>query len=103
LSGCRRCFRPYLAEAYERLGRIDDAIALHESSISELHGFPPRALMDRLIAVERLGPLYEARGDRELAIQAYARFIERWSDADRELQPRVETARRALERMRGPG
>jgi eukaryotic-like serine/threonine-protein kinase len=100
LSSCRRCYRSYLAAAYERLGRVDEAIALHEAAYTEFNPFPPNAVLDRLVANERLGPLYEARGDHDLALAAYARFIERWRDADPELQPRVRAAERAMARLR---
>ena len=39
--------------------------------------------------------------DRAAAIRAYSRFVRLWEDADPELQPRVETARRALDRLTG--
>jgi hypothetical protein len=48
-----------------------------------------------------LGQALEAEGDAAGAIAAYSRFIELWEKADPELQPRVETARRALERLGG--
>lgn len=41
----------------------------------------------------------EESGDRVGAARAYAQFIRLWESADLELQPRVETARRALERL----
>ncbi len=45
-----------------------------------------------------LGQALEAAGDRAAA-EAYSQFIRLWERADPELQPRVETARRALERL----
>lgn len=42
-------------------------------------------------------------GDRAAAVRAYSRFVRRWENADPELQPRVETARRALERLTDEG
>jgi tetratricopeptide (TPR) repeat protein len=41
----------------------------------------------------------EASGDAAGAARAYEHFIHLWGNADPELQPRVETARRALERL----
>ena len=46
-----------------------------------------------------LGQALEAAGDRAGAAAAYSQFIRLWDKADPELQPRVETARRALERL----
>jgi hypothetical protein len=47
-----------------------------------------------------LGQALEAEGDVTGAVEAYSHFIHLWDRADPELQPRVETARRALERLR---
>ena len=41
----------------------------------------------------------EQAGDPAGAAQAYAQFIHLWEGADPELQPQVEAARRALERL----
>jgi tetratricopeptide (TPR) repeat protein len=46
-----------------------------------------------------LGQALEEEGDIAGAIEAYEQFIHLWQNADPELQPRVETARRALERL----
>lgn len=54
---------------------------------------------------ERLGQLHEARGELEEAAKYHALFVDLWSDADPDLQPRVQAARAALARLesRGPG
>jgi len=53
-----------------------------------------------------LAPLHEQRariherlGDRAKAIEHYRRFIELWENADSAIQPRVEGARAAIERL----
>ena len=46
-----------------------------------------------------LGEALEAAGDRAGAARAYNQFIRLWEKADPALQPRVESARRALERL----
>ncbi len=50
-----------------------------------------------------LGRALEAQGDSAGAARAYSHFVRLWSDADAHLQPQVETARRALERLAGEG
>ena len=45
---------------------------------------------------ERLGALYEERGNTEKATYYYGKLVELWKDADPELQPRVEAARRTV-------
>jgi tetratricopeptide (TPR) repeat protein len=85
------------ANAMDRAGRADSAIALYERALGqptifavfyEVNWYP--------FALRRLGELYEARGDRDEAIASYQKFIDLWRDADAELQPQVEDARRRL-------
>ncbi|NIP79398.1 MAG: hypothetical protein GWM90_09365, partial [Gemmatimonadetes bacterium] len=56
--------------------------------------------------LEALGYLYRARlhdrrGESEDALRHYGWFLELWSDADAHLEPRVESARAAVSRLRG--
>ena len=45
----------------------------------------------------------EAEGDRAGASEAYGHIVRLWANADPELQPRVERARRELARLTGEG
>ncbi|MGD2216973.1 MAG: hypothetical protein PVJ64_09455, partial [Gemmatimonadales bacterium] len=53
----------------------------------------------RTPAHERLGSLYLEAGDTVAAARHLAEFVELWRDADPELQPRVEAARRLLAQL----
>jgi tetratricopeptide (TPR) repeat protein/tRNA A-37 threonylcarbamoyl transferase component Bud32/TolB-like protein len=53
------------------------------------------------LAHYRLGLIHEARGDLQLATQAFRYFVDAWADADVELQPMVEFGRAALARVNG--
>jgi tetratricopeptide (TPR) repeat protein len=44
--------------------------------------------------------LHERRGEVEEALEDYERFLALWGDADPELQPRVQQAREAVERLK---
>lgn len=46
-----------------------------------------------------LGELYTARGDTALAVSSYSHFIAGWKDADPDLQPKVEDAKRRLKAL----
>lgn len=48
---------------------------------------------------ERLGQLYEAKGNPGKAAENYRAFIELWKNADPELQPRLADARRRLSKL----
>jgi tetratricopeptide (TPR) repeat protein len=91
-----------LAEAHAALGQLAEAIAQYDTLTGtyRLHywdtyvSFPLRPL-----AHERLGSLYLEVGDTVAAARHLAEFIELWKDADPELQPRVESARRLLAQL----
>ena len=78
-----------LARLLEEEGRYDEALRWYGS-------FEGASVHDRVFEAPahwRRGRIYEARGDRERAALHYERFTELWSDADPELQVRVDEAR----------
>jgi DNA-binding SARP family transcriptional activator/Tfp pilus assembly protein PilF len=96
-TGCLICTLPQLGRAYEAAGQPDSAIADYERYLRT--PFFYRIFYDaewRAPVLERLGQLYEARGEHARAAEHYAQFIELWQAADPELQPRVREARRRL-------
>lgn len=99
-SGCPLCALPHLGEAHDLAGEPDSAIALYERYIAtpSFHRgwFDPYFLAP---FYERLGELYEARGDTQKAIYYYGKFVDLWKDADPVLQPRVEAARVAAKAL----
>jgi hypothetical protein len=46
--------------------------------------------------MEAVGKMYDARGDTARAVEAYRDFVERWKNADPEVQPRVAAARQRI-------
>jgi tetratricopeptide (TPR) repeat protein len=91
-----------VGRAFDQAGMVDSAITSFEQYLET-----PQLLRLQYDAVymphilQRLGALYEAKGDREKAIGYYERFVELWRNADPELQPRVAEARRRIELLRG--
>ena len=47
----------------------------------------------------RVGELYDARGDRQKALEYYGKFVELWKNADPELQPAVKEAKGRMARL----
>ncbi|MDX1674190.1 MAG: hypothetical protein R3314_05240 [Longimicrobiales bacterium] len=93
-----------LAWAYDRAGRADSALAVYHRFEEDRHG--AGMFVDAHVlgfVYERLGGLHEERGDTALAAEYYAKLVDLWADADPELQPRVDAARRALERLSAEG
>jgi tetratricopeptide (TPR) repeat protein len=92
--GCPVCDLPMLGRAYDLAGASDSAIAVYARYLDtpwldriEIDGpFLPSVH-------KRLGELYEARGQRDKALEHYRAFIELWKDADAVLQPKVTDAR----------
>ena len=87
--------------AMEGLGMADSVIARYETWMGR------RQLRNRIgddspdlpLALERLGQLYDAKGDTENAALYYAQFVDMWDEADPDLQPRVAAARERLEEI----
>ncbi|NIN70763.1 MAG: tetratricopeptide repeat protein, partial [Gemmatimonadetes bacterium] len=104
VGSCTICVLPMLGQAYDQAGVTDSVVAVYERYVTT----PWLTRLDvgdwfALAAIyERLGGLYELSGDTEKAALYYGRFVELWEDADPDLQPRVEAARRALERLAEP-
>ncbi|HEX9582044.1 MAG TPA: tetratricopeptide repeat protein, partial [Gemmatimonadales bacterium] len=89
-----------MAEAHDRAGRPDSAIAYLEQFLATPEVF--RLSWDiymRPQAFRRLGELYEARGDREKAVRYYGNYAELWNDADPELQPLVTDVKQRIARL----
>jgi hypothetical protein len=102
LDACRVCALPWLGRAYEAAGFADSATTVYERYLTT--GDPFRLLVDaawRAVVLRRLGDLHAQRGDTARAVERLSQFVELWKDADRELQPEVEKARRRLDMLRG--
>jgi tRNA A-37 threonylcarbamoyl transferase component Bud32/tetratricopeptide (TPR) repeat protein len=101
---CEPCLHLNLARAYDVAGRADSAVAEYERFLAmpyseRLVEADPLGLT---LTHERLGRLYEERGDRTRAIAHYRKFIDLWSGADAALQPRVAEAKRRVARLGEP-
>ena len=95
------CSLPLLGQMYDEAGQADSAVAIYERYLDTpwLYRLAASDWWALASAYERLAGLYELEGDIETAGRYYNLFIELWENADAELQPRVEAARRALERL----
>ena len=96
-TSCSICALAAIGYAYDLAQEPDSAIANYEQFLAR--PWLGRLFLDgifRAYTHERLGALYEERGETDKALLYYGRFVELWQDADPELQPRVEAARRAI-------
>ncbi len=87
------------AMAFQELGQADSAIVSFERFLNIRDPFPDLDGSFKADAYQRLGELYEAKGNRTKAIDYYGRFTELWKDADAKLQPRVRDVRDRIARL----
>jgi len=93
------------------LGRAFDLANQSDSAIAELEALIAVRWDSRLDndglqlagSHKRLGELYDAKGDREKAISHLSKFVELWKNADPELQPAVNDAKRRLAKLQAGG
>ena len=98
---CVVCALPPLAIAFDLGGRADSAIATYERYLATRAWFRGHADGRYLAhAYQRLGELYESRGEARKAHEHYARFVSLRANADPELQPGVAEVRRRMARLR---
>jgi DNA-binding SARP family transcriptional activator/Flp pilus assembly protein TadD/TolB-like protein len=106
---CPVCVVPDLGRAHDAAGERDSAVATYERyarhRMTSLIFFADyfRYEASRAGIYERMGELYEERGDRARAAEYYTRFLDLWKDADAELQPLVADVERRLARLREDG
>ncbi|HET6680441.1 MAG TPA: hypothetical protein VFG84_04525, partial [Gemmatimonadaceae bacterium] len=87
--------------AFEGLGQADSAIVSLERYLETPD---PSVSIDaayKARALQRLGELYEGKGDNARAIEYYSKFADLWKDADAKLQPQVREARQRIEHLQG--
>ncbi|MGH7514076.1 MAG: tetratricopeptide repeat protein [Gemmatimonadales bacterium] len=82
-------------EALLALGKDDEAQRWLENGF----GGTPDVMTFRAPVLFRLGDIYERKGERQKAIDAYARFVRLWSACDAPLRPAVDDARARLARL----
>ncbi len=91
-----------LGRAFDQAQMPDSAIANLERFVATPSWFRLRLHGDGLYlapAYKRLGELYEGKGDRANAASYYSKFVDLWSGADPDLQPRVRDVRARLVRL----
>lgn len=95
-----RMYEHELGLALLRAGRTEEAITRLESA-AKSPGF--QALMfdngNSTLAYRTLGEAYEQAGQLDKAIEAYQAFVDRWANADANLQPQVTEVRERIAQL----
>ena len=89
--------------AYERAGLPDSALAAYQRAAARGALEVARRPVGPAPSLKRLGELYEARGDRQRALEYYGQFVELWKEADPVLQPAVREVRERMAALAGEG
>ncbi|HUE96716.1 MAG TPA: hypothetical protein VMN39_08655, partial [Longimicrobiaceae bacterium] len=88
-----------LARAFDAAGQADSARVHYRRFLNSPHWLSLVSAHIWYLAssLERLAQLEDEAGDPEAAAPLYAEFVSLWENADPELRPRVDQARRRLE------
>ena len=99
-STCPSCVRYGLAEALDAAGATDSAALVWEQALGQAaFDVLPYYALSLPHAYQRLGEIYEQRGDKAKALDYYGKFVELWKGADPELQPVVRDVRARMARL----
>jgi tetratricopeptide (TPR) repeat protein len=102
VTDCSLCLLADLGEAYERTAQPDSAVAVLRRYLETPAFFRfTTDSFDLHRVLLALGRSYEALGQPADAAPYYRRFVELWSDADADLQPRVDRVRARLAELEG--
>lgn len=89
-----------LARAFDAAGLQDSAVARYEQALEFTNLYE---VDDEVLVIattySRLATLYDQIGDLEQAAGYYARFVDLWTEADPEFQPRVRAAQVRLDEI----
>jgi tetratricopeptide (TPR) repeat protein len=85
-----------LGRVYDAAGNVDSALAAYTAADARRRFYPDYGPL-----LERLGELYEERGDRQKALEYYGRLVDLWKDADPELQPVVKDVKQRMAKLAG--
>ena len=97
---CVPCTPLLLGLAFDRASKADSARTYFTRYV-EMHAMGRWGVdkVDLGPVLFRLGELYEGAGDQAHAAEYYGRFVDLWSNADPELQPRVAEAKARLAQL----
>jgi eukaryotic-like serine/threonine-protein kinase len=98
-NSCATCAAAWLGRAYDVAADGDSALAAFTRFVDEPSAELWYDAAHVAHAYQRLGEIWEARGDSRRAAEYYGRLLSTMKDPDPELRPRVEAAQRAIQRL----
>ena len=100
-NDCATCGAPWLARAFELGGEADSVVASYTRFVDEPSSDLWYDDSHMAQAYQRLGEIWEGRGDRQKAVEYYGRLLNLMKDSDPVFRPRVDAARQAIARLTG--
>ena len=97
---CVTCGLFEIAQVYAKLSQPDSARLYYEQALGKSGVY--RIYWDAYYMAatyQRLGEIYETKGDHKQAIEYYAKLADLWKNADPELQPIVKDAHARIARL----
>jgi tetratricopeptide (TPR) repeat protein len=100
-NACATCGYPWLARAYEQAGNVDSAEAYYRRFVD----LPSADLWyddaHMVHSLQTLGQIYETRGDKPRALEAYSRLATLYRNAEPQFKPVYDKAKAAMVRLTG--
>jgi tetratricopeptide (TPR) repeat protein len=92
-----------LGLAFEKQQMPDSALAYYERAAGRFGATSKFDEDGRVLAssLRRAGELYESRGDKARALDAYGRLVDLWKSADPVLQPQVKDVKARMAKLAG--
>ena len=100
-NSCATCGYPWLARAFEQAGNVDSAEAYYRKFVDT----PSAELWyddaHLVHGLQTLGQIYETRGDKARALDAYSRLATLYRNAEPQFKPVYHKAKAAMVRLTG--
>jgi tetratricopeptide (TPR) repeat protein len=90
-----------IAQAFEGLHQTDSALAAYEGFADQPEIGPAFRQYMMANTLRRLGELYEARSNKDKALDYYGRFTALWKNADPDLLPQVQEVKKRMAALVG--
>jgi tetratricopeptide (TPR) repeat protein len=100
---CVPCGLYDAGKAWDRAGEADSALVRWERVVTSVptEDAPMGDMFNLAHTYRRMGEIYEARGNREKALEYYGHLATLWREADPELQPQVREIKQRMTRLAG--
>jgi tetratricopeptide (TPR) repeat protein len=100
-NSCATCGYPWLARAYEAAGNVDSAEAYYRRFVDLPSSDVWYDDAHMVHSLQTLGQIYETRGDKPRALDAYARLATLYRNAEPQFKPVYDKAKAAMVRLTG--